>query len=74
MRLVEILGGLRLPVSNEESALIDLIQKNGSYQFDKLNGRGKQLTWELHKRNIFNVTDDGTITFNKKQDLSDMVV
>ncbi len=70
MKLVDIVGS-RVPISNEESKLLGLVNKQPT-NFDSLSDRQKQLIYNLHFRNIVNITDSGDITINSKPSLVDI--
>jgi hypothetical protein len=64
MKVVEILGGYRFPVSNEEMKIVNYLKKNKSLDFSKISDRQKQLAYDLHRRNIVKISDGGMITMN----------
>jgi hypothetical protein len=73
MRLIEILGGYRIPVSNEENDLINKIKQDGSLLFDDLTDREKQLSYDLYRRNVVKISDEtNMISLNKMPPLEDI--
>lgn len=72
MKVIDIIGGWRIPISNEENVLLDLVKNSSPCKFINLNDRQRQLAFELYKRSVLLITDDGDITYNKKKDLTDI--
>jgi hypothetical protein len=73
MRLIEILGGYRIPVSNEENDLINKVKQDGSLLFDDLTDREKQLSYDLYRRNVVKISDEtNMISLNKMPPLEDI--
>lgn len=71
MKTVEILGGIRVPVSEEEKRLWELC-KEQNLNFNSLPDRGKQLAMDLYLRNIVLINEDGDITINGLEDIIDI--
>lgn len=65
MRFVEIQGGLRVPISNEEQMVLTIIRGNkGPFAKSKLNIREKELARNLvHKGIVDRVIIDERIYF-----------
>ena len=68
MKIVEILGGrglIRLPITNEESYLIERIRESeDGVKYDTLDPRDKKLVELLIRRDIVYVKE-GKVIFNK---------
>lgn len=71
MKVVEILGGFRLPISNEENRIYEALAK-GPLLFEKLSDRDKQLANDLYFRNIVNITEEGIVSRNDIQSIADI--
>lgn len=66
MRIVEILGGIRLPVNEEEKTFLKNLREKGSLIFSKLDERNLMIAENLSRRNIVNIKED-KITFNNTE-------
>jgi hypothetical protein len=66
MKMTEIIGGLRIPLSNEEDNLVNKVKSNKLLEFSKLNEREKELLIGLVRKNVINM-EDGKVTFNGLQ-------
>ena len=71
MKLVDILGGYKLPVSNEEHKILEALNES-PIMFEDLNDRNKQVVYDLYFKNVVNITDEGKITKNGAQALADV--
>ncbi len=67
MKIVEILGGLRIPLNNEENTLFEKVKKQDAPRISDLNDREKEVLRSLFKKNVVNI-DEGKITYNALQD------
>jgi|GEM_PF-6401179 len=71
MRWIEVLGGLRMPINNEESKLVDKIDESKEFDKEKLSEREQELARNLVSRGVLNrfSNDDSIVyyTVNKIQ-------
>ena len=72
MRLKDIIGGYKMPLNNEETKLYDDIQNKGSFDFEDLSDREKEVIYGMYKKRMVNITDDGIIKV-KEPSLSDIL-
>ena len=68
MKIIEILGGLKLMISEEEKDFIDKVKKNNGINLSDLNDRELELADMLLRKNAINI-DDYRVNFNDLQDL-----
>jgi len=66
MKIIEIVGNLRLPVFNEEVDLIKKVKSKKLTEVSQLTDRERVLTLGLVRRNVLNITDN-KIFFNGPQ-------
>lgn len=61
MKLRDIIGGFKMPLNNEENELYEKLD-NTTLQFDELSDRHKQVVFEMYKKRIVDIDDDGIIS------------
>jgi hypothetical protein len=66
MKIIEIIGGLRVPLNNEEVDLSNKVKKQTVKEVSDLNDREKQVLLLLVHKNVVNI-DGNKITFNGLQ-------
>lgn len=64
--MTEIIGGLRLPLNNEENNLVEKVKNKKILEVSKLNEREQEVLIGLCRRNVLNIEKD-EITFNGLQ-------
>jgi hypothetical protein len=64
MKIVEIIGGWRLPLSNEETVIVEGVKTKKLTEISQLNDRARQVVLELVRKNVLNITEDNKIFFN----------
>lgn len=67
MKIVEIMGGLRLPITNEEAELLSKFKDNDSIVKSKLNEREQTIANQLVNKNVlYRKNQDGKIQYSKQ--------
>ena len=72
MRYFEVMGGIRVPASVEETALIERIEANGALTRKSLNERDRELARKLVSRGILNrvsIDEETNFILNGLKDL-----
>ena len=68
MKIVEILGGYRIMISEEEKELVNKLEKHGGMNLTELNDRELELADTLLRKNVVNI-NEYRINFNGLKDL-----
>ncbi len=72
MKYYEIMGGIQVPASAEETALIERIEENGALPKKSLNERDRELARKLVSRGILNrvaIEEETNFVLNGLKDL-----
>jgi hypothetical protein len=72
MKMTEIIGGLRMPLSNEENNLVEKVKNKKMLEVSKLNEREYEVLIGLCRRNVLNIEKD-EITFNGLQPVEEAI-
>ena len=72
MKMTEIVGGLRLPLNNEENNLVEKVKNKKILEVSTLNDREREVLIGLCRRNVLNIDKD-EITFNGLQPMEEAV-
>ena len=68
MKIVEILGGLRIMISEEEKDFVNKLKKNDGVNLSELSDREMELADTLLRKNIVNI-NEYRVHFNGLKDL-----
>ena len=75
MKIIEILGGIQMPISQEETDIYDKIVEEGIIYKDKLNEREQEVARKMVSRGVLErYNDDNGLYFNisKNDDIWDI--
>lgn len=72
MKIIEIMGGLRIPMSNEETDLTNKVKSHQVSEVKQLSDREKQVLLGLIHKNIVNI-DGVKLSFNGLQESEGLI-
>jgi hypothetical protein len=73
MKHIEIVGGLRLPLNNEEASIVEKVKNKEIKKVFDLNERDREVLLNLTKKNVLNIDKNDLIHFNGLQPAEEAV-
>ena len=72
MKIIDVLGGIRIPLSEEESKLVSKVRETGKVLKKSLNERERELARRLVNRGVFLRKVEEKLTMYAVNELEDL--